>query len=510
MKTRLIEIGIVVILLALVSICFAAWHNELPADSDALYGWPASIRANWDALEVAFGVDLVDAPVNIETIINVTNSVYGADPTGVADSTPAIQAAIDAAIAAGRGLVYIPTGTYNIATPIVYNASYICLQGDGPSLSILSGTNGQDSVINATGLFNSIKGISIVGNNVTHGIRGSFRYTKLSDIFIDDAITGLEINGCSEIELNKVFIQGGTTCLTLGLGAGIYADCSNITLIDCDLSGGTTMLEITDARVIRMIGGSIDGLVNGGVGVDIIGDTLESYGYYFYGVHFEGTADLATTSCIRTTRGANPLHVFAIENCDFGIACTILKFDYGNNLTFKNNLSAGGGTLIDISTRNIVTDPLNAVYVNNDGEIILGATISDGFFALSPGTAGDLYVEGAEATADIEADASTTIHVNVPSGAKILGVQLRVDVALTAGELWDAAYAGGVTQNIVAGEAVAQNTKVNLFFNENANTAIAAAEVDIAITKNGGGNFTAVGTIRAIVYYQAFTAMADL
>lgn len=122
---------------------------------------------------------------------------------------------------------------------------------------------------------------------------------------------------------------------------------------------------------------------------------------------------------------------------------------------------------------------------------------------------GTLYVQGSEAAADIEADASTTIHVNVPSGAKILGVQLRVDTALAGGELWDAAYSGGSTQAIVSGAAVAQYTKVNKFFDENAATAIASSEVDVAITKNGGGNFTAQGTISAIVYYQGLTALVN-
>lgn len=122
---------------------------------------------------------------------------------------------------------------------------------------------------------------------------------------------------------------------------------------------------------------------------------------------------------------------------------------------------------------------------------------------------GALYTQGSEAAADIEADTSTTIHVNVPSGAKLLGVQLRVDTALVGGETWDAAYSGGSTQAIASGAAVAQYTKVNKFFDENADTAIIGSDVDVAITKNGGGSFTAQGTISAIVYYQAFIALVN-
>lgn len=121
------------------------------------------------------------------------------------------------------------------------------------------------------------------------------------------------------------------------------------------------------------------------------------------------------------------------------------------------------------------------------------------------GTTGGFVRKFAEATANIEADASTTIEVNIPATSRILGCQLRVDAALAGGELWDAAYSGGSTDAICSGQAVAQNTKVNSL-----TSATVTAETDIAITKNGGGSFTAQGTIRAIVYYETFDAMASL
>jgi hypothetical protein len=120
------------------------------------------------------------------------------------------------------------------------------------------------------------------------------------------------------------------------------------------------------------------------------------------------------------------------------------------------------------------------------------------------GTTGGLVKKFSEATANIEADASTTIEVNIPAVSRILGVQLRVDAALTDGETWDAAYSGGSTESICTGQAVAKSTKVNSLA-----SAVVTSETDIAITKNGGGSFTAAGTIRAIVYYETFDNMAD-
>ena len=117
------------------------------------------------------------------------------------------------------------------------------------------------------------------------------------------------------------------------------------------------------------------------------------------------------------------------------------------------------------------------------------------------------------ATANITANHTITIQVNIPSGAKILGVQMRVDAALAGGETWNAQYVTGATQAIATNQAVAQNTKVNKFFDENAATAIASGETDITITKNsnpGVDAFSAQGTIRAVVYYEDWTALASL
>lgn len=62
---------------------------------------------------------------------------YGADATGVADSSTAIQAAIDDANTAGGGEVYFPTGIYNLGSNTLVMKSQVILRGDGTQATVI-------------------------------------------------------------------------------------------------------------------------------------------------------------------------------------------------------------------------------------------------------------------------------------------------------------------------------------------------------------------------------------
>lgn len=82
------------------------------------------------------GNSSVPAPFNVLS--------YGADPTAVADSAPAFQAAINACIAAGGNRVIIPAGQYRLLSPLDVTApgappsESITFQGDGTRSTLLS------------------------------------------------------------------------------------------------------------------------------------------------------------------------------------------------------------------------------------------------------------------------------------------------------------------------------------------------------------------------------------
>jgi len=60
---------------------------------------------------------------------------YGADGTGASDATAAIQQAIDAAEAAGGGIVFLPAGLYRCDGLLTVNRSGVVIRGAGPGLT---------------------------------------------------------------------------------------------------------------------------------------------------------------------------------------------------------------------------------------------------------------------------------------------------------------------------------------------------------------------------------------
>lgn len=69
----------------------------------------------------------------IENAFDVVS--YGADPTGSADSTTAIQDAINAAGMTGR--VYLPAGTYKTSAALTLGSEYVVFFGDGIDLTVI-------------------------------------------------------------------------------------------------------------------------------------------------------------------------------------------------------------------------------------------------------------------------------------------------------------------------------------------------------------------------------------
>jgi hypothetical protein len=104
-------------------------------------GQPVSFSANISGNSVIYTSPFVSYAATPRTGTSkwsdfVSALDYGADPTGVADSTLSIQAALNT----GKH-VYLPTGTYLVTNAITFPTPGQMLSGDGRAVSILNITN---------------------------------------------------------------------------------------------------------------------------------------------------------------------------------------------------------------------------------------------------------------------------------------------------------------------------------------------------------------------------------
>lgn len=157
-----------------------------------------------------------------------------------------------------------------------------------------------------------------------------------------------------------------------------------------------------------------------------------------------------------------------------------------------------GDTVISGNTE-FSGSPVVAGVLNAQSDVRTEATLSEG--------TGALVLKKAVAAKEFEGGATEVIPVAVPSGAMIVGAQLRNNTLLTAttGVSYSAAYSGGATQSIGSGLAFTKNTKTSTFFTVQGSgeaTNITSNTTNITLTPNAGTLDT--GTVEAVVYYWAF------
>lgn len=93
---------------------------------------------DWKVNVDGVGTDLEDAIGSIAGVFfNVKSPAYGAKGDGATDDTTAIQNTLNAASAAGGGIVLFPDGTYIVSAKLTVAAT-VSLWGTSPSVSIIS------------------------------------------------------------------------------------------------------------------------------------------------------------------------------------------------------------------------------------------------------------------------------------------------------------------------------------------------------------------------------------
>jgi Pectate lyase superfamily protein len=343
------------------------WARATDANNNSQWANGAQVYVNFGAANggTVFALATAD-PITLGTSLlkfvsagdevgwfNVRN--YGAFGDGAHDDTTAIQAAINAAIAAGDGTVYFPraSASYLTTAQLLIDVSGIAarfkgallLIGDGPGASVISNTTlagaallhkGNTSQVEA---YFSIENLRLTGN--TGGIvSGSF---------------GLQLNVGAFIRLRNAVIE----FFDLGLDA---VDVEQISVVDCEIrynNGGVRLdaavsvtaanswtfentaisnnavygLQATNPNAFTYLGGSIqyNGTIAGAAASQWGAKLIECGNGYgtvaFLGMVFEGNGGAGD---LISSQSANPC-AFSILGVSFLRTNQFSGLGYGTN-----------------------------------------------------------------------------------------------------------------------------------------------------------------------------------
>jgi hypothetical protein len=151
-------------LTAIAAVSTAAYGRSLLALADAAAARATlgvgldTLAAHLAAVETFTGAHTFDAGAFLDKgneVYNVKAAGFGAVGDGVADDTAAIKLAVIAAGSAGGGTVYLPAGTYRIATNSAIAVQYtnVCIQGAGRGVTTMLSDYDGTAVGGNIGLF---------------------------------------------------------------------------------------------------------------------------------------------------------------------------------------------------------------------------------------------------------------------------------------------------------------------------------------------------------------------
>lgn len=382
---------------------------------------------------------------------------YGAVGDGVTNDTTAIQAAIDAAEAAGGGLVFIPTGSYLISTFLTMDAANVTLSGAGTASRIIAATGSGAFVCKVSAANIKIKDLTFVGGVSTELAAANECISMLSGAE-NTEISGCLFTGTDATHGFNVQIRGASGCINprivnnhfervigtnSGYGYGIQlasvvggviegnvgiqsttqgrhhvylsAACSDIAVAANRLKGGVSAMitcysATTAGKRMAITGNTLDGLGTGGgtggsielVGpmesCTVVGNTIhDSDGY---GVKLEGAA---ASECMYNIVTGN-----TITNADLGG----IYVRGAENTVIQGNsiINAGGGTA--------------AIYLQAPGATTANGTLVTGNIVAGSGHLYAISLAGSNVSVfgnSFTAGSSGTYAVTDPTKRYILG-----------------------------------------------------------------------------------------
>jgi hypothetical protein len=188
---------------------------------------------------------------------------FGADPTGTNDSASAIQAAINS-VSSG-GVVYLPAGTYDIATGLTLSDNYVKLSGDGWFATKVIATA-------------DVVPFTVTGNYCE---LTKFHLSKTGSHTKSGIVVGAAGNFADRFRCREVFIDGmGNHGFEVIASALLYVE--DLTTILCG-ADGFHVSNVDEINVNMNSGGVIDTRGNTRHGFYIQGETPNESASHMFG-----------------------------------------------------------------------------------------------------------------------------------------------------------------------------------------------------------------------------------
>lgn len=309
--------------------------------------------------------------------------VFGADPTGVKDSTAAIQSAIDS-VSPGAQLIF-PSGTYTTTEPLNASKSQVTYKGFGQRSIIRNEGTGDAIQINGTtqAMYHriSFEGLRIEGNASSRfGLNARFVSTRL--IFRDCEFSshgdaGAFIEHCWSPVIYSSNFSGNCRNAAVTKRAGLYMDYTNNFVMSgthcTNNNNGSDGLRINNAWAGTIDGCQLEdnarygGHIQSAKGIALNGNFVE-FNMGTFGLLVTGTPDAPCQGIVINGGIYNGADV-----SDYGIVIshaggTVLNSPW----CIRNNIASVrvAATASDTIINNITTDSFDAdpVLLSNDGQ----------------------------------------------------------------------------------------------------------------------------------------------
>lgn len=326
---------------------------------------------------VGRGIDVDPAGYEVSPAAYVDVRTNGADPTGVADSTAAIQKTINGLPTAG-GAVYFPTGTYRISDVLTLRSNLLLVgDGDGPSLIRQYGAN--KDAMSGTALNKiTVQGLYFVGTgagtgsglNLAKGANDAVPYICVRDVtfesFGQDAVA---IENPIVTVLERVIAQSNGRYGFNIFGQAGGAAATSTALLACYGNGNGT----AGFRLLNLVYGSLSGcaadhnpigyFLDGCQGVTLQGVGAE--GNATVGLKINGGYGNTAAGCwVYDNRGigayvtgsANTVSLIAAtDNTPNASATNFIKVDSGSHVTLMSCSNTTANSLAS-GTTNVASD----------------------------------------------------------------------------------------------------------------------------------------------------------